>query len=131
MLSGKYRGEVEGEFRGRLVVAFSPKSLQHIFDEKVTTDSAVWRAIAGVSKTFDNTFGLPFLMFPPGLPQGVAGSVHQDDCETISRNWGNFYCHFVSSEFLPRLRSVQQSRNPQDKLRFLESFLERALGQTK
>lgn len=131
MLSGKYRGEVEGEFRGRLVVAFSTKSLQQIFDAKVTTDSAVWRAIAGVSKTFDNTFGLPFLMFPPGLPQGVAGSVHQEDCETISRNWGNFYCHFVSNEFLPRLRSVQQSLNPQDKVQFLESFFGKGFGANK
>lgn len=131
MLSDKYRGEVEGVFRARIIVALSSKSIKQIFDSKVTTDAAVWRAVAKVSKTFDNTFGLPFLMFPPGLPQGVAGSVYQEDCETISRIWGNFYCHFVSSEFLPRLRSVQQSPNSQDKLRFLESFFGMGFGANK
>lgn len=131
MLSQKYRGEVEGLFRARIIVALSSKSMLQIFDSKVTTDAAVWRAVARVSETFDNTFGLPFLIFPPGLPQGVGGSVHQEDCETISRIWGNFYCHFVSSEFLPRLRSVQQSANSQDKLRFLESFFGMGFGANK
>jgi hypothetical protein len=130
-LSELYRGEVTGEFRGRLVLGFSAKGLSRLFDAQVLRPAVVWRAVAQVSKNFDNTFGLPFLMFPMGLPAGLTEPSLVESCETVTRQWGSFYCHHVADKVLPALAKAQSSSNLSEKMAFVESFLGQGFAANK
>ncbi|MEN9529987.1 MAG: hypothetical protein RI932_1860 [Pseudomonadota bacterium] len=126
-----YKGEVGGEFRGRLVLGFSAKALSQLFNPQIIKPEVVWRAAAQVSKSFDNTFGLPFLMFPMGLPAGLNDPAIVESCETITRQWGSFYCHYLAGQVLPALLKAQTSSKISDKLNFIESFLGQGFAANK
>ncbi|MEY3901999.1 MAG: hypothetical protein RL189_1305, partial [Pseudomonadota bacterium] len=126
-----YAGEAEGRFRGRIAIGFSPQLLDLIFDSRRVSEERVWQAAAGVADTFDNTFGLPFLVLPAGIPAGVAGTVNEAACQRIAYQWGSFYCHFLAQDFLPKLRAAQLQGSAEAKGRFLESFFGRGFGANK
>lgn len=130
-LNTLYQGEVSGPMKGRMRIALSHSALKRIFNQENTPSERVWAAVAKVSETFDNTFGLPFIMFPMGIPASVSGTLSQKDCETISRVWGSFYCHFLDREFLPALQKAQQGGGAETQTRFFESFLSRGFGANK
>lgn len=130
-LSKLYKGEVAGPLRGRITLAITDKALQRIFDSARTQPQHVWDAVARVAQSFDNTFGLPFVMFPMGLPAGTAGTAAQQNCELITRIWGSFYCHFLAREFIPALQEAQAQRSRAQRVRFFESFLSRGFGANK
>jgi len=130
-LADSYRGEVSGEFRGRIVLGLAPKALARLFDPQILKPEIVWRAVAQVSKSFDNTFGLPFLMFPMGLPSGLNGTASVESCETVIRQWGSFYCHHFADRVLPALAKAQASTNIREKLEFIEGFLGQGFAASK
>ncbi|NBW80447.1 hypothetical protein EBR21_01715, partial [bacterium] len=126
-----YAGEVDGRFRGRIVVGLPSLTLDKIFDPGLAIESLVWRAAGRVASSFDNTFGLPFLVIPSGVPASVVGTANEEPCRVIAANWGSFYCHYLAQEFLPRLRDAQFSRTTEAKARFLETFFSKGFGANK
>lgn len=130
-LADLFRGEVASPMRGRVSVALAGRALERIFDPQRTTAELVWQAAARVANSFDNTFGLPFIMFPMGVPAGVSGTSAAEHCDTITRAWGSFYCHFLAREFIPVLRSAQNSQDVQSQIAFFEAFLGRGFGANK
>jgi hypothetical protein len=126
-----YSGEVDGRFRGRIVVGLPSTTLDKIFDPSLASESLVWRAAGRVAASFDNTFGLPFLVIPSGMPSSVLGTTNEEDCRVIASHWGSFYCHYLAQEFLPRLRDAQLSRTTEAKARFLETFFSKGFGANK
>ncbi|NBO37444.1 hypothetical protein EBU99_02545 [bacterium] len=130
-LSKQYRGEVEGGFRGRLVLGIAPALLDRLFDNRTTSEAVVWSAVAKVTSTFDNTFGLPYLVIPAGVPAALAGTSYQSSCQTIISSWGSFYCHYIANEVLPRLIQAQRNPTAEAKAEFLESFFGTGFGANK
>lgn len=126
-----YVGEAEGRFRGRLVVGFAPQLLDQLFDSAQVKEEHIWRAVAQVSENFDNTFGLPFLVLPAGMPSGVPGTVNEAACQRIATNWGSFYCHYLAQEFIPRFLQAQALRTADSKSLFFESFFAKGFGANK
>lgn len=126
-----YAGEAQGRFRGRIAIGFSPLLLDLIFDPRSVSEERVWRAAAGVADTFDNSFGLPFLVMPAGVPAGIAGTGNEAACQRIAYHWGSFYCHFLAQEFLPKLRAAQVQGSAEAKGKFLETFFGRGFGANK
>lgn len=130
-LANLYKGEVASALSGRITVALTHRAMQKIFDPERTTQERIWSAVARVAVSFDNTFGLPFVMFPMGYPEGVSGTAVQQNCDTITKLWGSFYCHFVAREFIPALQAAQREANEQSRIQFFESFLSRGFGANK
>ncbi|MFZ9519980.1 MAG: hypothetical protein ACO3A4_05830 [Silvanigrellaceae bacterium] len=126
-----YFGEVGGRFRGRIVVGIPSTVLDKIFDPSLANESLVWKAVSQVASTFDNTFGLPFLVIPAGMPSSVVGTANEERCGIIATQWGSFYCHYLAQEFIPRLRDAQTIRSTEAKVRFLESFYSKGFGANK
>ena len=130
-LGSVYKGEVSGPMRGRMTLALTDKALRKVFDGEKTRPHHVWTAVARVAESFDNTFGLPFVMFPMGVPSGLADAVSKQSCETITRIWGSFYCHFIAREFLPALQAAQSETEGPARIRFFEAFMSRGFGANK
>lgn len=126
-----YSGEAAGRFRGRIVLGFAPALLDRFFDEKLASESQIWRSAAQVSESFDNTFGLPFLVIPAGMPSGIVGSLDEAACQKLATNWGSFYCHYLADEFLPRLRKARAERTAEAKAQFFEAFFSKGFGANK
>jgi hypothetical protein len=126
-----YSGEADGRFRGRIVLGFAPALLDRFFDEKLASETQIWRSAAQVSESFDNTFGLPFLVIPAGMPSGLVGSADEAACQKLATNWGSFYCHYLADEFLPRLRKARADRTVEAKAQFFEAFFTKGFGANK
>lgn len=130
-LSEQLKEDVEGQFKGRLLLGFSAKALERIFDSTQVSQASLIESVAEVSKSFDNTFGLPYLTFPPGMPTGVFGTSKEAHCSVISQHWGSFYCHYLVDQVYPRLLRAQASRSFVEKSLFLESFFDKGFAANK
>jgi hypothetical protein len=126
-----YGGEAEGRFRGRIVVGFGPRLLEKFFAQNLHNENMIWRSAAAVSESFDNTFGLPFLVIPAGMPSGLAGSSDEAACQKIATNWGSFYCHYLAEQFIPRWRTARNDRSAEARSLFFESFFSAGFGANK
>ncbi|MEY4065902.1 MAG: hypothetical protein RIR26_2110, partial [Pseudomonadota bacterium] len=127
----RYRGEAAGPLRGRLIVGLQANLLDSIFDPKVTSEDVLWTALAQVATSYDNTFGLPFLAFPVGTPAGIVGATQQSACESVSRQWGNYYCRYFSEVVVPAFRAARTARDSDRRNSFLESFFSKGFGANK
>lgn len=126
-----YGAEAGGRFRGRIVLAFAPSLLEKFFDRNLNHEALIWRSAAAVSQSFDNTFGLPFLVFPAGMPSVISGTPSEADCRIIATHWGSFYCHYLANEFITRLRTARATATSESKSQFFETFFPAGFGANK
>lgn len=115
-------GESTGRLKARLDVMLLEKTLARFFDPKVTTEAILWQALGNLAETFDNTFGLPFLAFPLGMPARIAGTPAQAHCQRVAKQWGIRYCQYFANEFIPEFQEAQQSGDVAKKMSFFEKF---------
>jgi hypothetical protein len=130
-IQSRYKGEAVGPFRGRLVLGLPANVIDSIFNPKLASDEIVWRSLANVAASYDNTFGLPFLAFPPGLPTSLNGTTHIPACENVARLWGSYYCHYLADKVMPALRSARNGGELEKRNLFLESFFSQGFGANK
>lgn len=103
-----YSGEADGRFRGRIVLGFAPALLDRFFDEKLASETQIWRSAAQVSESFDNTFGLPFLVIPAGMPSGLVGSADRQ----LVRSWPRIGEVFIVTTWQTSFCHVSARREP-------------------
>jgi hypothetical protein len=117
-----YKGEFFGDKEASLLVLFSQKAMQSMFDKNVVTNDILWKALGNVALTFNNSFGLPYNTFG-GLPGEYSNSpAAQAACETVSKAWGGAYCAFFANEFLAQLDAARNSQDQWQRMKVFESF---------
>lgn len=121
-LPSLFKGEFRGDKEASLQIMFSANAVRNLYDEKVTSNALLWKALGNVAKSFDNKFGLPFNNFGdlPNEYSGVPEAV--EACEIVKKNWGGHYCSFFGNEFLAKITTLRGSRDLWQKLKVFEGF---------